>query len=335
MKYLYSIDWSGRYKDASFVPFRTSASLTDHDQKQAMEYHNNYLHSTYRKLVKVANPTHEYECDDGEMISFRSWLIQSQLHGIKMVEGVETMKDGLVRIIYNKDNQEGVDFIMKTLRENAIAAFGEENAINMLGDDFDIVTHFNSELEDEHAHKIKSSWQGKQTKNISQPNQQHKIFYGSNKSENLYQGGDVKSYSEVTRSTLSMSETQIVDSQRENEDLRNMIIDLKQRLDSVEQKHQTFAKTIKNTLKQELMREFDGVISDFRKEMNATVSAIKTEFTTTIEQYEKLGREREERLNSQSLTNFRIVAAELLNQQPSTSPSEPSNMTEQLHGGAQ
>ena len=69
--------------------------------------------------------------------------------------------------------------------------------------------------------------------------------------------------------------------------------------------------------------------------MNATVSAIKTEFTTTIEQYEKLGREREERLNSQSLNNFRIVAAELLNHQPSTSPSEPSNMTEQLHGGAQ
>ena len=39
-----------------------------------------------------------------------------------------------------------------------------------------------------------------------------------------------------------------------------MIIDLKQRLDSVEQKHQTFAKTIKNTLKQELMREFDGTL---------------------------------------------------------------------------
>ena len=264
-----------------------------------MEFHNNYLHNTYRKLVKVANPTKIYACDD-ESISFRNWLLQSQLHGVHMIDGVEQMKDGLVRIIYNKENQEGVDFIMKTLKENAIAAFGEDNAIDMIGEDFDIVTHFNSELENEHAQRIKSSWQGKQTNHIAPPSQQHKFFYGSNKSENLYQGGDVKSYSEVTRSTLSMSETQIADSQRENEDLGNMIIDLQQRLDSMEQKHQTFTKTIKNTLKQELMKEFDGIISDFRKEMNATVTAIETKFTNTIEQYEKLGKEREERLNSQS-----------------------------------
>ena len=37
------------------------------------------------------------------------------------------MKDGLVQIIYNKDDQVGVDFIMKTLKENAIEAFGEGN----------------------------------------------------------------------------------------------------------------------------------------------------------------------------------------------------------------
>lgn len=220
MKYFYSIDWDEKYKDVSFVPFRTSASLTVMDQKQAMEYHNNYLHSTYRKLVQVANPAREYVCDDGEKISFREWLLQSKLHGINMIEGVESMKEGLVRIIYNKQNQEGVDFIMKTLKENAIAAFGEENAIEMLGDDFNIVTHFNSELEDQYAQKIKTSWEGKQPTHIAPPTKQRNIFYGSNKSENLYQRGETKSYSEITRSTLSMSDTQITDSQRENEDLK-------------------------------------------------------------------------------------------------------------------
>ena len=70
MKFLYSLDWSYQYKDVSFVPFRTSVSLTVHDQKQAMEFHNNYLHSTYQKIVKVANPHTQYDCD-GEQISFR------------------------------------------------------------------------------------------------------------------------------------------------------------------------------------------------------------------------------------------------------------------------
>ena len=90
----------------------------------------------------------------------------------------------------------------------------------MLGDDFNIVTHFNSELEDQYAQKIKTSWEGKQPTHIAPPTKQHNIFYGSNKSENLYQRGETKSYSEITRSTLSMSDTQITDSQRENEDLK-------------------------------------------------------------------------------------------------------------------
>lgn len=112
-----------------------------------------------------------------------------------------------------------------------------------------------------------------------------------------------------------------------------MIIDLQQRLDTMEQKHQTFTKTIKSSLKQELMREFDGVINDFRKEMNATVSAIEAKFDNAIDRYEKLGREQVERLNAESLSNFRVVAAELLKQQKLTSPREPSNEIETLHGG--
>ena len=51
MEFLYNIKWELQYDNTSFVPFRTSASLTLSDQKKAMEYHNNYLNSTYRKLL--------------------------------------------------------------------------------------------------------------------------------------------------------------------------------------------------------------------------------------------------------------------------------------------
>ena len=203
MKFLYSIDWDKKYRDVSFVPFRSSQTLTKQDQKEAMEYHNNYLHCTYRKLVKIANPTKVYALEEGISISFRDWLLQSKLHEKQMIQGVETMKDGIVRIIYDKDNQTGVDYIMETLKENTIEAFGTDIAMEMLGEDFELITHFNSELEDQHATKIKSAWKGKSNKYTAPPQPQHQIYYGSNKSEKLYQSGDSKSYSEITQSTMS------------------------------------------------------------------------------------------------------------------------------------
>ena len=171
MTFLYSkIKWSDRYPGATFVPFRTSATLTKADQRTAMEYHNNYLHSTYRKLVRVANPTTNYELEDGEVTTFRDWLIQSKLHGANMIKGVETMKDDIVRIIYNKKHQAGVDFIMSTLQENVIEAFGKTIADEMLGPNFDIVTPLDSEMEDVHVQQIKSVWQGQTITNSNPPN---------------------------------------------------------------------------------------------------------------------------------------------------------------------
>ena len=65
MKFLYGIKWDSRYKGVNFVPFRASQNLTKQDQKKAMKFHNNYLNSTYRKLVRIANPIQEYETDKG------------------------------------------------------------------------------------------------------------------------------------------------------------------------------------------------------------------------------------------------------------------------------
>lgn len=129
---------------------------------------------------------------------------------------------------------------------------------------------------------------------------------------------------------MSISDTQIIESKRENEDLKNMVLELQNRLDSMEKKHQTFSQNLKTTLK-----KFDGVISDFRKEMNTTVSAIKSEFNAAIKRIDDLGKEREERMNSQSIRNFRIVAVELLNKHNKQSPSEAPNNAEDLRGESQ
>ena len=316
-----------------------------------MEYHNNYLNSTHRKIVKVANPLVEYTTDNGENISFRNWLLQSQLHGESMIDGVESMKDGVVRIIYDKKFQQGVDFIMKTLQQNAIEAFGEKIVKEMLGEDHDVLTHFNSDMEDQHAEKLKAIWNGKQVQHTSPPKQQHRLYYGNNKSEKLYKHDETRSYSAITQSTLSQStlsqsEVQVADSQCENEELRKMVSDLTEKIDSLEQQHQSFQKNLKASIKRELTVEFEGVINDFREEMNATVTTIENKmnatvttienkFDQTIKKYETSTVEREQRLQEQGLRNFRILAAELLKNSTLESPSETSDTSSDLRGGNQ
>lgn len=335
MKFLYSIDWNEKYKNVNFVPFRTSNRLTLKDQKKAMEFHNNYLNSTYRKIVKEANPFVEYTTDAGENISFSKWLLQSQLHGANMIDGVEMIKDGVVRIIYDKIHQEGIDFIMKTLKENAVDAFGEKISKDMLGDDFNVITHFNSELEDQYASKLKAVWTNKNVQHTSPPAQQHRLYYGNNNSENLYSQSKTRSYSEITQSTISTSASQVADSQRENSELREMIMDMKERFNDLEQQHQSFQKNLKASIKRELMLEFEGVINNFRKELNATITTIENKFDKTIQTYEKSAIEREQRFQEQGLSNFRIVAAELLKKSINESPSEPIESNMGLRGERQ
>ena len=340
MSFLYSIKWDERYKNAQFVPFRTSNTFSKTDQRDAMEYHNNYLHSTYRKLVRISKPTTIFQLDNGEKIDFRTWLIQSSLHEINMIEGVEKMKDGIVRIIYNSENQTGVDYIMDNLKENVIEAFGNDIAHEILGDDFEMVTQYSSEMEEQYAQKIKQAWKGKHINHKAPPMKQHTLFYGSNNSEKLYQAGDngeTRSYSEVTQSTMSMSDTQIEESKRENEELRNMVNDLTKKFEALDKKQQTFAESLKSSLKRELLKEFEGMIEGFRNEMNNTISTIETKFEKTIQTYEKNAIEREERMNNQSLSNFRIVAGELLSKCNTVTPSETSQMNvgTSLRGGDQ
>ena len=134
-----------------------------------------------------------------------------------------------------------------------------------------------------------------------------------------------------------MSDTQVEESKRENETLWNMVNDLQKKIEALDKKQQMFTQSLKSSLKQELLKEFEGMIAGFRTEMHNTISTIESKFDTTIKTYEKNAIEREERMNNQSLSNFRIVAGELLSKNTTVTPSETSqmNMSTSLRGGTQ
>ena len=143
---------------------------------------------------------------------------------------------------------------------------------------------------------------------------------------------------------MSQSDVQVAESIKENEELRNIVLELQNKFDALEKKQQTFTKTLKESIKNELTKEFEGIITGIRNDMNTAISTIETKFENSIQQYEKnaLEREerfnaqtiaREERFNAQSLNNFRVVAGELLQQSNQKTPSEDTQQPVNLRGG--
>ena len=125
------------------------------------------------------------------------------------------------------------------------------------------------------------------------------------------------------------------DSKRENDELRKLVLELQNKFETLEQSNQTFRQNLKNTLKQELTKEFEGIINGIRTDMNNAISSIKTEFESSIKQYENNAMERERRMNDQNISSFRIVAGELLQKSIKTSPSEDNGTALVLRGGGQ
>ena len=337
MKFLYSVPWETEYRGAQFVPFRQSETFTSEDQKKAMEFNNEYLHSTYRKIVRIEKPLKEITLENGNPITFREWLVSGELHNMQMIDGVEDIKKGLVRVIYNKKHQKGVDYIMENLYENMCDAFGDEVAEDILGDEFDVVTQYNNEMEDSHAEKIKAAWGDRTPTNSRNPVKKHTVFFGSNKSAGLY---DKPSFSAAVKQSTpipSKSEEQIAESKKENDDLRNTVEEMRKKFEDFEKRQVTFERNLKTTLKAELMKEFGTMIQEFKNEVTGTLEQCKnlaSQMDTSISNFEQNLIAREQRMNEQNLNNFRTIAAELFPKQ--ITPSEVSQQSVlDLHGGAQ
>jgi len=127
----------------------------------------------------------------------------------------------------------------------------------------------------------------------------------------------------------------VADSKRENDELRQMVLDLQNKFDLLEKRNQTFTQTLKSTIKQELMNEFEGIITGIRNDMNSAITSIEAKFDNSIKQFEKNALEREQRFNAANLSNFRLAAGELLQNSTKKSPSEDTEKQVALRGGEQ
>lgn len=68
-RFLFEYKWSGRYKNVTFIPYKTNEVLTKKDQIALMISHNKFHNSLARIIIDVKNPTQLYDVGT-QQISF-------------------------------------------------------------------------------------------------------------------------------------------------------------------------------------------------------------------------------------------------------------------------
>lgn len=182
---------------------------------------------------------------------------------------------------------------------------------------------------------MKEAWGDKTPEKITPPIKNHTVYFGSNKSERLYD----KTYSAATQNSIppSVSEQQIEASKTENDNLRKAIDDLRKKFDTLEKKQTNSELNLKQKLKEELTLEFGTMISELKKEISGTMEKcqnIATKMETSIQGFERNLISREERIKTQNLQDIRTVMLELFPKTVTPSEDDQTSMIV-LRGGAQ
>ena len=123
IEFMYSHQWTGRYQQLTFVPYKSNEIFTPKMQAAMVESHNKYLTRITRKIIKIANARVEYEVN-GKQISFQDWFASSLVGGSQVVLGVEVAPKNIVRVIYNKDDNHIMATVLAELYDNVGASFG-------------------------------------------------------------------------------------------------------------------------------------------------------------------------------------------------------------------
>ena len=135
ISHLCSYKWSGQYTGVTFVPFKVNEALTEKHQQKAMQEQNLYLRDTWSKVLSVKENLRPIVCKKSKkQFTFIQWLKLCEIHGRKLLKGVEYISDEKVRIIYHRKREYDVCQMLTYLFPAIEEQFGKEVAETLLGD---------------------------------------------------------------------------------------------------------------------------------------------------------------------------------------------------------
>ena len=181
--FLYSHEWSGRYQDVSFVPYKSNDTFTKQDQINLMISNNVYQSSLARLIIKVKEADKEHDLDE-ETISFRDWSFETSIGGKELIKGVEVVPDDVVRVLSHKDDADAVKDAIHNLYPHVVDTFGENLAAHMIDENSLRREKSSSDVEKEYIRRLKAKTGNPQgpddMSSYSQPQQQRaKGYYGT------------------------------------------------------------------------------------------------------------------------------------------------------------
>ena len=181
--FLFSHEWSGRYQDVSFVPYKSNEAFTKQDQINLMISNNVYQSSLARLIIKVKDATKEHELGD-DTISFRDWLFETTIGGQELIKGVEVTPDDVVRVLFQKEDADAAKNAIHNLYPHVVDTFGEDLATHMIDEESLRRTKSSSDVGKEYTRHLKERTGNPQgpdeISTYSQPQQQRaKGYYGT------------------------------------------------------------------------------------------------------------------------------------------------------------
>ena len=182
--FLYSHKWDGRYKDVSFVPYKSNSNFTKEDQIKLMVSNNVYQKKLARLIIKVKDADVQHDLN-GEHLSFQDWLFETTIGGKELIQGVEVAPDDVVRVLFHESDAEAVKDAIHNLYPHVVETFGNDLASNMIDETSLKRAKSSSDVEKDYTKRLKEKTGNPQgpddLSSYSQPQQQRpRGYFGTN-----------------------------------------------------------------------------------------------------------------------------------------------------------
>ena len=303
LRHLCSYKWEGPYKNVTFVPFKVNEVLTKRHQQKAMQEQNVFLRDTWSKILNVKGSINLLECQKTQKkFTFLQWLKLCEIHGKRLLQGVEYISNEKVRIIYNKDKEYDVCNMLTYLFPAIEDQFGKVVAESLLGDktaQMNLITTKNIE----HTYSTNCAQTIMQRSNPQEEeiNQPPKVkfnsYYGASKKaidENKPRS-QPRTYSEVSKGSTSRIDpelqstiNQLQETQREQS---QTIVTLNDKLNNVNKMNQkensqneSNDPTEQNDIDETERRNLREEIEELKKSQDERYNTLKQEIDTTIDE---------------------------------------------------
>ena len=220
LNFLYSHKFTGKYKNVTFVPYKSNEVFTASDQIDLIKSNNVYQQNTARIIIKVRGAATRHHID-GREFSFQDWLHNVTVDKKHVIEGVELAPDDVVRVLFHVDHTDEVTHVIHNLYDHAETVFGSDLTATLLDKANLQRAKTSHDIEKEHSKRLKAinvnaNPQGAEDKSTHSKPKQTKArgYYGT--------------YLEVAQANQTQASDITNDTLNDDDDLRKQVRDLAQ-----------------------------------------------------------------------------------------------------------